>query len=145
METLTLICSAIAIIISVIAIYQTKSINNINLSASYYSKIFDLYLIERIPETRQYLWFDSEGKLTHINKLSEVLADLKKDALYFKYNNPNFYDELCKRTDFLEDYIMELANESTDASIQEEKKNKISVLIEDIYCCIDNSQKGKLY
>ena len=145
MEILSLICSVIAIIISVIATYQTKSINSINLSASYYSKIFDLYFIERIPEAWQFLWFDSKGKLTYINELSEVLTDLKKDALYFKYNNPNFYEELCKKTDALEDYIMELANKSTDASMQEEKKNGISALIENIYYCIDNSQKGWSY
>lgn len=142
-DWIALIVSVAAFVLSIIAMFQTKKINDINLSASYYSKIFEQYLIKKIPEARQYLWFNDAGNLSHIDSLSDVMADLKNDALYFKYNNPNFYDELGKKIDDLENYLMELANDCTNRDEQEEKMSEISIKIEIIYFCIDSSLKGR--
>lgn len=99
LDIIAIIISVIAILASVIcaviAFIQNYKINKINMKAGYYNKIFDSYLIEKIPMSYRYLIF-KDNKLSDSDKISDVLSDLLKDILYFKCADRKFYEDIEK-------------------------------------------------
>lgn len=151
METILSIIAIILSGISVLAfvvltiktISQNNKINNINMNARLYDRIFDDFLINRIPKERTYLRFDEENKLVDSEGFCEALTDLKQSLLYFRYAQNEFYKCICKKIDELEEYIMKKGNER---SVQEEQGavfNKIQEYLEDIYETIYSRYIGK--
>ena len=59
LSTIAIVVSVISIIVSAIAAHvankQNLRLNRINMKARYYEKIFDEYLIRKIPQARKYL------------------------------------------------------------------------------------------
>ena len=59
LSTIASVGSVISIIVSAIAAHvankQNLRLNRINMKARYYEKIFDEYLIRKIPQARKYL------------------------------------------------------------------------------------------
>lgn len=108
LDIIAIIISVIAILASVIcaviAFIQNYKINKINMKAGYYNKIFDSYLIEKIPMSYRYLIF-KDNKLSDSDKISDVLSDLLKDILYFKCADRKFYEVLKKSIEEIEDYF----------------------------------------
>ena len=77
LDIIAIIISVIAILASVICavitFIQNYKINKINMKARYYNKIFDSYLIEKIPMSYRYLIF-RDNKLSDSDKISDVLS-----------------------------------------------------------------------
>lgn len=146
LSIIAIVVSGISIIASVvcasIAYFQNKRINNINMKSRFFEKIFDDYLISTIPEARRYLRF-SEGHLVDGEKLGDELNALLNRALYFKFDNKSFFDELKHNISKLEDYIMECGNKNFDNEEQAVVFSKIHEQIEEIYSCINDYYIGK--
>ena len=101
-EKITLASAVIAVISMLVTVVifrlnynQAKRISEITLKSNYYNKIFDAYLIEKIPAARKYIRFQND-RLVDTNELVNVLTDMRRDALYFKYSNKSFYNKLLK-------------------------------------------------
>lgn len=115
-EKITLASAVIAVISMLVTVVifrlnynQAKRISEITLKSNYYNKIFDAYLIEKIPAARKYIRFQND-RLVDTNELVNVLTDMRRDALYFKYSNKSFYNKLKEITQKIEDYIMNCGN-----------------------------------
>ncbi len=145
------IISIIAIIVSVfVALYEytyNKKLNSINLESSYLEKIFADFLVNKIPEARNKIRFVS-NKLDGINDLQNEVISIRKSALYYKYTDKDFYNDLKKNCQNLEDFIVTYANVEITGEDQYDisKKqmnilNKIETKIEDIYACINTKYK----
>lgn len=113
MEIASLIISIIALIGSIISFiitfYQNQKITSLNLQVRYFEKIFDKYLIEEIPKARNYIKYIN-NKLIDVDKLINVLDDIKIDSLYFKYNNNKFYKEVTNAIDDLTSFLSNCSN-----------------------------------
>ena len=147
MEILALIISivsAITAVASAIFTYrQNKRLNVVNIKAHYYEKIFDDYLIHQIPQSRKYLRFDGES-LTDGQKLLDTLSEMRTDALYFKYDNRDFYKELTSYITDVEDYICTCGNKKFEQEEQAEVWMSIQKQMERIYSCIHQNYTGGL-
>ena len=146
LDIIAIIISVIAILASVIcaviAFIQNYKINKINMKAGYYNKIFDSYLIEKIPMSYRYLIF-KDNKLSDSDKISDVLSDLLKDILYFKCTDRKFYEVLKKSIEEIEDYILECGNRQFIQDEQGKVFENIQEKLENLYAIINNSYIGK--
>ena len=145
--------SIIAIVVSVISVLvaagaavstyiQNNRINKINMKASYFHEIFDEYLITKIPMGRNYLRF-VDDKLIDSQNLCDALSNMRSSALYFRYEDKQFYEGLKKRTQELEDYIAICGNKKFVQEEQGVVYDNIHKKIEDLYEYINNKFTGK--
>lgn len=108
-EILTLILSIIAIVVSiVVGVIQhsrEKKINNTNLESIYLNDIYKEYLINYIPTSRRFININPTGEVSGAEKLIEVLQDIRRDSVYYLYNDEQFYVELTLQCQKLEDYL----------------------------------------
>jgi len=100
------------------------------------------FLVERIPQARNYLRFNNENKLVDAEELSKVLTDLIRDTLYFRYANKKFYDALCKQIKEIEDYVLECGNKCYFQEEQAEVFYKIHEKLEKLYNIINKNYIG---
>lgn len=121
---------------------QTKKMNNLNIKARYFEKIFDDYLIYKIPEARMYIRFNESGKLDDFQKLIDILCEMRKAALFFKFDNKSFYSDLKSSTQELEDYLSKCGNRKFDYEEQADIHKIIGEKMTAIYACISNCYLG---
>ena len=116
-EIASLLLSIFAIVVSIctaICEYKTnKYMANKGLEATYYQKIFDDFLINRIPEGRKKLVFNY--KLENADFLVNSLSVLKRKIIYFRYRDKDFYSILNKQITKLEDYLVTVNNQEIDS------------------------------
>lgn len=131
--------SAIASSISAILMYvQTIKINKFYVNQTYHSKIFDDFLIDKIPVARQDIKFDDEGKLINAQKFVDELSNLRNNSLFYKYNSKEFYNLIKKQTQEIEDYVMNLGNKITEKEEQSKIFISINEKTEKLYEVISN-------
>lgn len=141
MEVGALVLSIVSLIATVlIAIWQiciTIKINKINLNSNICEKIFDKYLIEDIPFNRRKLKFDCNEVLTGWDSFNKILVDMKRDSLFFKYNDEFFYNKLTNCLTELEDYITSKINKRIYSTEHSKIFDEIDEKIKNIYLIID--------
>ena len=147
-EKITLASAVIAVISMLVTVVifrlnynQAKRISEITLKSNYYNKIFDAYLIEKIPAARKYIRFQND-RLVDTNELVNVLTDMRRDALYFKYSNKSFYNKLKEITQKIEDYIMNCGNINLEPEEQAGVFLEIHKMISELYSVIDEAHMG---
>lgn len=118
----------VAAIHAIIDYYLMKHANQFQTRTGYYNKIFDDYLIKRIPDARKYIRFDENDKLADSKVLISALDDMMNDAVYFKYNNCDFYERLKKQVIEFADFISKYSNEKV---VDEDDKAEINMRIRD--------------
>ncbi len=135
------VLALIAIIISfgcvVYEVYSSKKINKINLENKYYEKIFDDILLYDIPKAREYLIFIG-NKLEGTKKLQGILVTLRKKSIFFKYNNLDFYKQICEMAMEIEDYLLNSEGNMTKEEYGE-FVIKLDKKIEDLYTLISEN------
>lgn len=140
------IVAGIFSIISLILTYrQSNKHNSLNLESRYFEKIFDTYLIDKIPQSRKYIRYDhTTNKLVDIGEMMDVLGYMKNDSLYFKYSNPNFYEKFVDLISNLEDFLGNCSN-YTEVDTDKQAKNILDIgsKIEEIYSYINTYSLGK--
>lgn len=145
--SLELVLSVLAIIISVVvAIVEyvwNKWINTTNLEAEFYKDIYFEYLMKTIPEARQEIRYNNK-KIEDIDKFTNVLNDMRRDSLFFRYKDKAFYDKLKNQLQSLEDYVTQVSSkDEVDAEEFSTFTSKMSEQIEQIYDSIMKRYKGR--
>lgn len=147
LSTIAIVVSIISIIVSAITAFvayrQNVKLNRINMKARYYEKIFDEYLIKKIPQARKYLRFDNNNRLVDSQQLSEALSALLNDSLYFKYDDREFYKKLKQFIQEIEDYVLECGNSVYEQEEQAQVYIEIQNKLEKLYRYINDNYTGK--
>lgn len=143
---IAVIVSGVSIIVSIIsailAYKQQVRLNRINMRAKYFEQIFDDYLIEKIPKARKYLRFE-DNKLVDSEQLCQTLSDLLSSSLYFRYENGEFYKELKKQIQGIEDYVLQCGNQSYEQEEQGKVFEEIHNRLSNFYKYINDNYIGK--
>lgn len=146
--SIELIISLFAIIISIVTLivelYFSNRNNKLNLEAHFFTEIFDIYLLEKIPNKRKGMTRDSEtGEIIGIDELSDVLIELRQEAIYYKFKDKKFYNKLFQTIRDIEDNLIDYGNRKYDEESYDEVKKDINDKIEKLYSCIMNKYIGK--
>lgn len=121
---------------------REKKDNIVNYKSRYFQIVFDDYLLYEIPERRQYIRFNEENKLDDFQGLIDCLSELRVSALYFKYDNNDFYKELKEITQEIEDYLSECGNKSYDKEDQYQVFGNINEKVSYLYSYINEKYLG---
>ena len=109
MEVAELVISIVSIIMTLCIswwqISKNKKLNDINLEAELSKDIIKESLTNTFPNAISGIHFKKQ-KLTNIAPLQSALNNLRKKMRFFKYCDPNFFDNLKVLLQDLEDYIV---------------------------------------
>lgn len=138
------ILAIVAIIVSVGTLfwqsYKSEKHHTANLEAEYYKVIYWDYLLKKIPQARN-LVVHSKNGLTGESMIIEVLNNLRKDSLFFKYKDPKFYEDIKTKTQMLEDLYTDPGELDNDNFIN--FYCKAEKLLSEIYRIINKQYLGK--
>lgn len=110
-----LFVAIVSLVSSIVGIVLQKKMNTINLEASYYQKIFDKYILDEIPKKVSELKFDSNKKLNrNYQDLNHLVMQMVRDAKYFSFSNPKFYDKLSKLSMKLDDKLVIISGKTVE-------------------------------
>lgn len=119
------------------ALWQNKEnrrMKEVDLEAVYFQKILQEYLWEEIPNARDKIKFDENGKIIETGRFQDVVNDTRRKLLYFKYVNEEFYNEVFEILQEMENYVVDSYNKKIVTA--EEKTYFYSEL---------NEKMGKFY
>lgn len=123
MEVAALIISILSLLVAVgiaiLELFNNKRINDINLEAELSKDIIKEYLTAAFPKAVAKIHF-KKRKLSNIVPLQNALNGLRNKLKFFKYCDPAFYNQLKKKTQELEDYIVN--NEGKTYSIEDQSE-----------------------
>ena len=149
MDLAALIIAILALVVSVIVPIiedrRERKINKINLESEFYKEIYKEHLIKLIPNARKYIGFTESGRLRDTEELREELNKLRQDSLYFLYSDKEYYKELRRLTQGLEDYLIN-SEEKIYTSIEEQRQvfKEIQKGITELYTHISNNYLGNM-
>lgn len=143
-DVVSQVFSFAAIVVSILtAIYSERS-SRASIRADNCGKIFDDYLINKIPKARTNLRFGADGKLYNGNELCDALTDMMMSSLFYKYSDNSFYKPLGEKCQILEDTIVEAGNYARDSEHDQKKTlDDIQDQLEDIYKMIEDKRIGR--
>lgn len=146
--TITDVLAVIAIVISIgtaaIGYYYDKKINNINIDIQYYDKVYSEYLLERIPECRMRIERKADGSLLGVDEFIRLLREMRRNSLYFKFANEEFYNEFRRLNQQLEDTLI-MAPDNINTDGYRSFRCKMDETIYQIYECIHKASHGRKY
>lgn len=144
LPSITTIISGVNITFILLGFKREGKKNLSSLRGIYIEKIFNEYLINKIPETRNKIIYVEKSGFSSLGDLADIISALRKDILYFKYNSEKFYNELDKMLiefeDFLASKIKKIIEIQGD---REEIQNNINKYISQIYKRVDTHYSGK--
>lgn len=129
-EVISAILSGLAILVSIYAASTANKSAAAAIRSANCSTIFDEYLIKKIPRARTALDFGGDGYLRNGNKFCDILSEMNVSALFYKYDDNEFFVELTKQA----------GNHPTD---QKKFRQDIQSSLESIYKLIDKKRTGQ--
>lgn len=136
--------SGLAILVAIYAAITANKSAIAAIRSANCSTIFDEYLIRKIPQSRTNQDFDGGGCLRNGNKFCDVLSEMSFSALFYKYDDNEFFTELTKRCGNLEDMIVEAGNHPLPSGEdRQEFWKSVQSSLESIYKLIDKKRTGK--
>lgn len=141
-ESLSWIAIIISIGVPIFEYFYNRYFTNINLDAQYYDEIYKTYLLSKIPEARLKIRKNREGIVDGLDEFVEILREVRKKSLYFKFANEEFYHEVVKVLQDLEDELV-LADNRYDNEKFIKFQSRIDAKIFDLYFCIAEATHGK--
>lgn len=140
------IVSVIALIISIgvplVEHFSNKRINSISIDSHYYNEIYEQYLLVEIPEKRLKLERKPTGDVVGCTEFLDMLRDIRKKSLCFKFVNEDFYKILYVHIQNLEDELTMMPEKMDEEEFIADLR-KIDGIIYDIYVCINDASHGK--
>lgn len=142
-EVISAILSGLAILVSIYAASTANKSAAAAIRSTNCSTIFDEYLIKKIPRARTALDFGGDGYLRNGNKFCDVLSEMNVSALFYKYDDNEFFVELARQSRNLEDMVAEAGNHPSSSADQKKFWQDIQNSLESIYKLIDKKRTGQ--
>lgn len=144
-DCLALICSVIAVIVSIVTYFlgqkENNRLNQLTLEAEYFSDIYKKYLIKDIPNARRFIQF-VDTRLTGTGDMIKLLDELLQDSYYYMYKDPTFFEKVKIHSQKLSDYLALCSGRNYVGEEQTEVLTEIKSLLAELYSCITNHLIG---
>ena len=143
-EIVSQVLSLAALIVSILAAIYSERTGRASIRADNCGKIFDIYLIDKIPKSRTNLRFGADGKLHNGNEFSDILTEMLMSALFYKYSDNLFYENLGKKCQWIEDLIAEAGNHPIPSEHEQSKFwNELQNELEGVYKMVEDKRIGR--
>lgn len=147
MELAAIIISILSLIATIILatydVYNSNKINDINLNSGFFLHYYNDYLIDKIPNSRNKLCFDSNGKIINYMDLKNDIIEFLEKSVCYRYLDNEYYSLLKEKIISLEDYLLLVANKNCSDSLQQQICNEIDQKLKNIYNVAQRKYLGK--
>ncbi|MGM0260462.1 hypothetical protein [Enterococcus sp. AZ102] len=134
----------VAILISIISLRQSHKSTVVNLEAKYSDDIFKNYLLKEIPNNLEKITFKNEKiNSSGIDDMCELLVSIRKNSIYYKYHDSDFYEDLSEKLVEIEDFLVEKGNDKFTESNFKKFSKELNERIHSFYSIIHNNHVGK--
>jgi len=144
-EIAAIIISILALLVAIVTpIFEKicdKNINDQSLEAEYFRELYGNILYQESPKALSMIHFDGQ-KVTGTDEMIEVLRSIRLQSVFFKFSNPDFYNELINTTQQIEDLIIQMPENMTDMDFNY-KYQKIIELFSNLHSMISNKCLGR--
>lgn len=101
--------SIAALVVSMISplfeYWWNQRLRHKNIEAEYFISLFGDIIYQDLPKAREYIHYD--GKIiTGTEELENVLRQIRYKSIFYKQNNPKFYESIVKQVQEFEDYVV---------------------------------------
>lgn len=127
---LTILNIIVTIFLGIGGFWLNNKINSINTNITFYNKIFDEILIDKLPVA-----VDEAIKNNFLNfdKLDDTLVELDKKILYLKVKNYKFYSEVSEQILVIDDFLSHIYNTKIKSGNTKKLEKEIETLYRIIY------------
>ena len=115
-----------------------------NSSQRNYEEIYNNFLVTKIPEARNKLIYNN-NRISNTDELIDVLNDMRRKSLFFKYQDEKFYKKICDLLQSLEDKLVTDGDESLDSDEYCSFTKEVKESIDKIYKTIFDRYTGRLF
>lgn len=144
-DTLSIIAIFISIMTVFFEFYYTAHNNKSSLMSIYYSETYKKYLTSLVPDARIAISYNKQTKiLSGTDVLESVILDMRKDSLYFKYQNKKFYDKLMEELNLIDDLLVLNGQMRLAWNFYKEFEMELDDIIAKMYELINNNYTGKI-
>lgn len=131
-EIVSNIFASIALIVSFVGWYRESRAQKRAHEFDLFRDVYQDFLIKRLPEARDRIRVTVGGTVSQTDALIDELRALRKASIYFKYAEPQFFEELRDKLWALEDYLVELPDH-VDNGQRKNFDGNVSQKLKDIY------------
>lgn len=142
-DIIPLVFSLIAIVLTIVQIFNTEQQHKSSIEADLLNKIFQEHLLYSFPQKFGVLKFNEKGKLTSANLFTDELNEIRIASQYYQYSNNGFYDQLKRELQSLEDFVVNSCNKTFLPSEQPSFFQEVQRRMEKIYQIINKRRYGK--
>lgn len=111
-DILAIIAIVISVITAIVTYVKDKRAARKDHELLLFGDLYKDYMVAKFPITRSKLHVSVDGKLTGTEELIECLNGMRKDFLYYKYANNEFFEKIRTDLQHLEDYLIKSEEES---------------------------------
>lgn len=141
-DKLAIIAIVISIASPIFEYIYNKSINDVNIDTHYFDIVYEEYLLEKIPRYRMQIGRNKNGTMNGVDEFIDLLRKMRKSSLYFKFANEDFYEEIRRLIQKLEDELIMLNSQVSYAEYKIFRIN-MDVEIRNIYECIGKATHSR--
>jgi len=134
-EVVTNILALIALLISLYSLHKTSTLEKRGHEFVLFQEVYQNYLVKKIPEARANIIITQSGKIQGIDQFTSTLTDLRKISLYFKFSDPDFFENLKNTMWRLEDYLV-MAQEPLLGDARYKFEVEVDARLNNIYQCL---------
>jgi len=140
-ESISLLLSIIAIVITFLRLKSNEKTNQNSLNSIYHKEIFFDFLVREIPEAQRLITYNNK-MLENTEYLCEILNDMRRTSIFYKYNDKNFYNDLSYKIHELDDMIVSKSGELSHDEFSD-FNTQLQKGIEEIYTITMDKYIGK--
>lgn len=137
-SSLSSVLSVIAIVVAIgTAIFEffwNRVIFKMEISKDIAKEIYNDFLLVKIPEAREKISYNKKRKkIEGTESLEEILNEVRKASLYYKFSDKKFFTSLKKDLQNLEDYLVLESGNKMDEDDYLKVATIINASLENIY------------
>lgn len=145
-DKIALVLSILSLISSIVMVIfqvkKSKKLNDITLESNYFDYLYRDLLVLKIPSARVKMTFNSESHLVGTEEILSVITEIRHKSMYFQYADKAFYDNLKRKLEDLENYIVRTEDKVVKGEDQRDFFNTIHSRISGIYNLMLSKYKG---
>lgn len=136
-DIIAIIAIIMSSVLAVVEVIQAKKQNKNSLNAYYFNEIYRNHLIKDIPNARNRLSINYEGRIVGYDELIKEMKTIQRDSLYYKYSDKKYFAKLKTAAQNIEDYIARNADKKFEGEEQTDFLNNLYKMIEELYRVIN--------
>lgn len=127
------IISIISLGMSIRTFYKNKKIAEKNLNKKFFEDIYSEYMIDKIPQTLLKLQSDKLKFNKSCEELEKLVNEILDKSVFYKFFDPNFYDNTKKVLIEIDDKLVGLPNKEVSSELLLKYSEEINELVKRLY------------